>query len=157
MTTWPNLLGDFISCLPPQGTPGSWHGSGFHGVTQRPDPRNLYLDHVSRGHVLGNAIGSEPDHVPRLQGAVLGDVVDMGRNVEQHVPGVELVDDHSVYADGRPHVLRIETGNDPAPHRLAGVAVLAAQQGRILPLPGALANVIADRPAEHVVQGILSG
>ena len=43
------------------------------------------------------------------------------------------------------------SGDHPRPHRLEGVGVLAAQIGRIVPLPVALGEIIADGPADDAV------
>src|SRR3712207_7226609 len=42
--------------------------------------------------------------------------------------------------------------SDPGPHRLEGVGVLGAPERAVAPLPGALADVVAHRVAEHAAQ-----
>src|SRR5262249_3059722 len=49
------------------------------------------------------------------------------------------------------HLAVVHAGDDPRPHRLEAVRVLRAPHRAVAALPGALAHVVADRPAEHVV------
>ena len=50
---------------------------------------------------------------------------------------------------------RSAIGDDPRPHRLERVAILGAPERAVVRLPGALAHVVADGPAEHVIERFL--
>ena len=77
----------------------------------------------------------------------LGDAVD-------HVVGAEFVRFLVIDAHDRHRLVEVEIGLDPRPHRLEGVAVLGAPQRPVLALPGALAHIVADRPAEDAAERV---
>ena len=47
----------------------------------------------------------------------------------------------------------IEVRDNPWAHRLKRISILAAPQGPVITLPDALADIVADGVAKHVIQG----
>src|SRR5215510_7431217 len=123
-----------------------------HGVAQHAGVRDLALHEVAVLHVLGGAVGAHPQHIARMEGEVLTHAADELAHPEdrildgvgEHLLAVEPNDD----AEG----VRVEAGDDPWPHGLEGIRVLAPPERAIAALPGALADVVAYGVAEDIVQ-----
>ena len=62
-----------------------------------------------------------------------------------------------VEADGDVERVGIEVCHNPWTHRLKRIRILAAPQGPVVALPDALADIVADRVAKHVIQGFSFG
>src|SRR5262249_3768174 len=66
-------------------------------------------------------------------------------------------DDAAVHPHGDPLAHRIEVGDDAGPHRLERVGVLGAPQRAVALLPRTLADVVAERVAEHAAERLPLG
>src|SRR5580692_7560795 len=121
----------------------SRHASFFEHdrVRELADAGDLDLAGLARPHVLGHAVGAHPDHVAGMDGDVFGHPLDEILDAEDHVAGGEILHYLPVEFHDGAHLAIIGAGDDPRPHRLEGVGVLAAPHGAVAALPVALAHV----------------
>src|SRR5262245_57058590 len=110
-------------------------------VAQDTDLRHLHLDDVAVLHVLGGTVGAHPQDVPGVERQVLANPADELADAEDRI--LDGVREHllAVEPDGHVQVVRVESGNDPRPHRLERVGILAAPEGPVVALPRALADI----------------
>src|SRR5262249_22795846 len=114
--------------------------------------RPLHLNHLPPPPVLGRAVGAHPQHIAGIECQVLAHPADELAHAEDRV--LHGVAEHllAVEPDRDTQVVRVEAGDDPGSHRLERVGVLAAPEGPVVALPGALADVVAEGGAEDVVE-----
>src|SRR6516165_3523524 len=120
----------------------------YHRVGKRSDAVDRDLGNLARDHGR-RLVCSQPQHVAGAQRDVAGHHADEVVGVEEHVAGGEggLYLAVDPYLGGRRK--RVGSGDDPRPHRLERVTVLAAPERAVAALPAARADVVPDRPAEH--------
>ena len=104
-------------------------------------------------HQVGRgAVGAHPDHVARIQSAVLADFRNVSFDVVNHRTGLEAVDFLAVQPHRGGHVPVIGATHDPRAHWIERVGIFCAPAGAVAALPRAFAYVVADRPAKHVIE-----
>src|SRR2546426_110595 len=120
------------------------------GIAQDADARDLDFDHIPIFHVLRRPIGAHPQDVARVQRQVLTHAADKLAHAENRI--FDGIAEHllAVEPNRDLDVVGVESSDDPRAHGLEGVGVLAAPERPIAALPGALADVIPNRGAEHI-------
>ena len=96
-------------------------------------------------------IGAHPQHVAGVQREILAHPADELAHAENgRLHGI--LTHLAVEADGDAQVVGIEVRHNPWTHRLKRISILATPERSVVALPGALADVVADGVAEHVVE-----
>src|SRR5205814_5269626 len=123
-----------------------------HGISESSNPGNLDLAHIARLDVRRHAVGAHPHHIAGHDGTVFADLRNVRRRIEDHVVGLEPLPDLTVDPDGGVHRIEIGADRDPRAHRLECVTILCAPLRAVVRLPAALAHVVADGPAEYMIE-----
>src|SRR5882672_4655254 len=127
-----------------------------HPVGENADRLVRNLDEVAvLQRRLGRPVAAEPDDVVGPQRDVARHARDVARHAEDHAPGVVARYRAAVDAHLDHLVHGIDAGDDPRPHGLEGVGAFRAPQRAVGLLPGALADIVAERVAAHAVERAL--
>src|ERR1700733_2724407 len=128
----------------------------YNRITQRADAADLDLADIAVLHVRGGAFRAHPQHVTGIQRQVSRHRHQKIDHAEHHVVGREGYHLLAIQPHLGDQIVQLEIGLDPRPHRFERIGVLRSPQRAVAFLPGSLADVVADRVAQHSGQRIVA-